>query len=116
LGKVPLIRSYIDRTNSYPEWQFYGAYNLNVLPKEATRENIDWDRFLANATKRPFDPERFFRWRCWWEYGNGIAGDLMSHIWDCTNGVMGLGIRRRRSSWVTSTSGKRTGMCLTSGT
>jgi predicted dehydrogenase len=92
LGKVPLIRSYIDRTNSYPEWQFYGAYNLNVLPKEATRENIDWDRFLANATKRPFDPERFFRWRCWWEYGNGIAGDLMSHIWDCTNGVMGLGI------------------------
>jgi predicted dehydrogenase len=92
LGKVPLIRTYIDRTGIYPEWQFYGRYDLNERPKEATADNIDWDRFLANATKRPFDPERFFRWRCWWEYGTGIAGDLMSHLWDSVNGVAGLGI------------------------
>ncbi len=93
LGKVPLIRTCIDRTGVYPEWQFYGRYDLNQLPKEATRENIDWDRFLGNlAPKRPFDPERFFRWRCWWEYGSGIAGDLMSHLWDAVNGVASLGI------------------------
>lgn len=92
LGKVALIRTYIDRTSSFPEWQFYGRYDLNELPKEATRENIDWDRFIANAPKRSFDPERFFRWRCFWDYGTGIAGDLMSHIWDCTNGVTAMGI------------------------
>ncbi len=94
LGKVPLVRMYIDRTNPYPEWKFYGTYDLNELPKEATRENIDWDRFLANAEnkKRPFDPERFFRWRNWWEYGTGIAGDLMSHLWDSVNCVTRLGI------------------------
>jgi predicted dehydrogenase len=93
LGKVPLIRTCIDRTSAFPEWKFYGWYTRNELPAEATRENIDWDRFQANASvKKAFDPERFFRWRCWWEYGNGIAGDLMSHLWDAANGVAGLGI------------------------
>ncbi|MGE5646584.1 MAG: Gfo/Idh/MocA family protein [Acidobacteriota bacterium] len=94
LGKVPLVRMYIDRTNPYPEWKFYAKYDVNELPAEATRDNIDWDRFLANAEnkKRPFDPERFFRWRNWWEYGTGIAGDLMSHLWDSVNCVTGLGI------------------------
>lgn len=94
LGKVPLVRTYIDRTNAYPEWKFYTRYDINELPKEATPENIDWNRFLANAQvkNRPFDPERFFRWRNWWEYGSGIAGDLMSHLWDSVNMVAGMGI------------------------
>ncbi len=92
LGKVPLIRTYIDRTNPYPEWQFYGMYDINKLPADATEENIDWKRFIANAPKRSFDPERFFRWRCWWDYGTGIAGDLLSHLWDSVNMVAGMGI------------------------
>ncbi len=92
LGKAPLVRMYIDRTGPYPEWQFYTMYNINELPKDATPENIDWNRFTANAERRTFDPERFFRWRCWWEYGNGIAGDLMSHLWDSVNMVAGMGI------------------------
>jgi predicted dehydrogenase len=94
LGKCPLVRLYIDRTSAFPEWKFYATYTVNELPKEATAENIDWQRFLANAEDkhRPFDPERFFRWRNWWEYGTGIAGDLMSHLWDSANGVAGMGI------------------------
>ena len=94
LGKCPLVRMYIDRTNPYPEWKFYAKYDVNVLPAEATPENIDWNRFLANAENksRAFDPERFFRWRNWWEYGTGIAGDLMSHLWDSVNCVTALGI------------------------
>lgn len=92
LGKVALARTYIDRTNPWPEWQFYTAYNITQRPADATAENIDWNRFLANAPKVPFDAERFFRWRCWWEYGTGIAGDLMSHQWDGVNMVVGMGI------------------------
>ena len=93
LGKVPLVRTYIDRTSSYPEWQFYTAYNINQTPAEAGPETIDWERFLGDAApRRPFDAERFFRWRCWWDYGTGIAGDLMSHQWDGVNCVMGMGI------------------------
>ncbi|MEK7404558.1 MAG: Gfo/Idh/MocA family oxidoreductase [Acidobacteriota bacterium] len=92
LGKTPLVRTYIDRTSAWPEWQFYTAYNIQEPPKDAGPETIDWERFLANAPKRPFDVERFFKWRCWWEYGTGIAGDLMSHLWDSVNMVAGMGI------------------------
>ncbi len=92
LGKVALARTYIDRTSAFPEWQFYTAYNINQTPKDATPETIDWKRFIANAPEIPFDAERFFRWRCWWEYGTGIAGDLMSHQWDGVNLILGMGI------------------------
>jgi predicted dehydrogenase len=93
LGKVPAVRMYIDRTSQYPEWQFYTFYNVNQLPAEANAETINWERFLGDqAPKRDFDPERFFRWRCWWDYSTGIAGDLMSHLWDSVNMVTGAGI------------------------
>ncbi len=92
LGKVPMIRMFIDRTNPYPEWQFYGWYSINKTPADANEQTIDWKRFIANAPKRPFDVERFFRWRCFWDYGTGISGDLMSHLWDATNMVTSAGI------------------------
>ena len=92
LGKVVVARTYIDRTNPWPEWQFYTAYNIQQPPPDANEQTIAWERFIANASKRPFDRERFFRWRCWWEYGTGIAGDLMSHQWDGVNMILGMGI------------------------
>ena len=92
LGKVAAIRLYIDRTGAFPEWQFFQTYENPVMPKDASPETIDWARFTANATKRPFDAERFFLWRKWFEYGTGIAGDLLSHLWDSANMVAGLGI------------------------
>jgi predicted dehydrogenase len=92
LGKVALCRTYIDRTNPWPEWQFYTAYNIQQTPADATPESIDWKRFLANANEIPFDVQKFFRWRCWWQYGTGIAGDLMSHQWDGVNMIVGMGI------------------------
>ena len=92
LGKVAAIRLYIDRTNAWPEWQFFQDYTVTEMPKDASAETIDWQRFIANASKRPFDAERFFLWRKWWEYGTGIAGDLFSHLWDSANMVAGYGI------------------------
>ena len=93
LGQTCLARTYIDRTNPWPEWQFYTRYDNQVLPADATPETVDWERFQANSSvKTNFDPERFFRWRCWWEYGTGIAGDLMSHQWDGVNLIVGMGI------------------------
>jgi predicted dehydrogenase len=92
LGKVAAIRIYIDRTNPWPEWQFFQDYMVTEMPKDASPETIDWERFIANASKRPFNAERFFLWRKWWEYGTGIAGDLYSHLWDGANMIAGLGI------------------------
>jgi len=92
LGKVPLVRTYIDRTSEYPEWKFYTDYGIHEMPKDAGPDTIDWERFIANAPKRPFDAERFFTWRRYWDYGTGIAGDLLTHLWDSVNMVMGMGI------------------------
>ena len=92
LGKVPLVRMFIDRTRRQPEWKFYTNYTIYEMPKDAGPATIDWERFIANAPKRPFDAERFFTWRCYWDYSTGIAGDLLSHLWDAVNMVMGMGI------------------------
>jgi predicted dehydrogenase len=92
LGKVSAIRLYIDRTGQFPEWQFFQTYENPVMPKDASPETIDWERFTANATKRAFDPDRFFLWRKYFEYGTGIAGDLLSHLWDSANMIAGYGI------------------------
>ena len=93
LGKVTNIRLYIDRTGKWPEWQFYQFYNVHTMPKDAGPGTIDWRRFIAAAPrKRPFAADRFFLWRKYLEYGTGIAGDLMSHLWDSANMVAGLGI------------------------
>ncbi len=92
LGKVAQIRLYIDRTRQAPEFQYYTDYDIFEPPKDASPETIDWDRYIANAPKRPFNVDRFFTWRRWWDYGTGIAGDLLSHLWDSANMVAGMGI------------------------
>jgi predicted dehydrogenase len=45
LGKVAAIRIYIDRTNPWPEWQFFQDYMVTEMPKDASPETIDWERF-----------------------------------------------------------------------
>jgi predicted dehydrogenase len=55
-----------------------GEWNYPIDP-DCTAESVDWARWLGPAPKRPFSPERFFRWRKFWDYGNGIIGDLWPH-------------------------------------
>jgi predicted dehydrogenase len=93
LGKVTQVRSCYDGGGQYPHWKFYASdYETHTMPADATPEHIDWRRFVGNAPKRDFSAERFFTWRCYWDYGTGLAGDVMSHMWDATNMIMGLGI------------------------
>ncbi|MBM3335326.1 hypothetical protein FJY63_11750, partial [Candidatus Sumerlaeota bacterium] len=45
-----------------------------------------------SAPDRPFNMERFWHWRCYWDYGTGAAGDLLSHEMDFVQIVLGYGI------------------------
>jgi predicted dehydrogenase len=55
-----------------------GEWNYAIDP-DATEKTLDWKAFLGSAPKRPFDPERYFRWRKYWDYSGGIATDLFYH-------------------------------------
>ncbi len=55
-----------------------GEWNYRIEP-EGTPENIDWNRWLGPAPKRPFSADRYFRFRKYWDYSGGIATDLFFH-------------------------------------
>ena len=77
-----LLAGAIGKIN-YVEAQFTAApreLKQYTAPDDATVESIWWDRFLGNAPKHAFDPQRFFVWRNWKDYGTGLAGDLFVHV------------------------------------
>ena len=82
VGQVNLIEAWWDRNSAMGAWQY-------TLPPDATPVNIDWDRFLGHAPKRPFEPIRLFRWRNYQDYGTGVAGDLFVHLFSGMHHIMG---------------------------
>jgi len=73
LGEVTSINAYWDRNSPSGAWVY-------PIPPDANEKTIDWNTFLGSAPKRAFDPVRFFRWRCFTDYGEGLAGDLFVHL------------------------------------
>jgi predicted dehydrogenase len=85
LGKITLVEVCTNRNSPNGAWQY-------DIDPEAGPHNIDWVQFTGNGPERPFSLERFFRWRCWWDYGTGLAGDLLTHEFDAMNQILDLGI------------------------
>jgi predicted dehydrogenase len=86
LGPVCLIETTTNRNDPVGAW----VYEIH---EEGSPETIDWEQFQEPApNKVPFSLERFFRWRCWFDYGTGLSGDLLSHEYDAINQILDLGI------------------------
>jgi len=86
LGPITLVETTTNRNDPIGAW----VYNVH---EDANPNTIDWEQFEA-ASPNPtgFSAERFFRWRCWFDYATGLAGDLLSHEYDAVNQILDLGI------------------------
>jgi len=73
IGDVEMVELSLGRNDPNGAWEYPPPFDLSP-------ENLDWDTWLNDAPKIPFDKYRFARWRCWKEYGTGVGGDLMVHL------------------------------------
>jgi predicted dehydrogenase len=73
LGELMLVEGWLGRNDPTGAWVY-------PPPPDLSPQNLDWDTWQGDVPKRPFDPYVFARWRCWKEYGTGLAGDLLVHL------------------------------------
>jgi predicted dehydrogenase len=74
LGDLMLVEGWLGRNDPNGAWVY-------PPPPDLSPANLDWDTWQGDVgPKRAFDPNVFARWRCWKEYGTGVAGDLLVHL------------------------------------
>ena len=107
LGPVSLIEVCTNRNDPNGAWVY-------AIHPDANPQTIDWKqfegdddrvreymdymttnglaRYVGPDAREKFSLERFFRWRCWWDYSTGLSGDLLTHEFDAVNQILGVGI------------------------
>jgi predicted dehydrogenase len=81
LGAITMVRAAYHRNSDSGAW-------LYPIPPDASPSTVDWKQFLGPAPQKPFSLERFFRWRCYWDYSGGLATDLFVHLLSWVHYVM----------------------------
>ncbi|MBC7924790.1 MAG: Gfo/Idh/MocA family oxidoreductase [Bryobacteraceae bacterium] len=76
LGRVVLAQIDYSRNHTGDFWAD-PSYKIDEDVQPGV--NLDWKTWLGDTPKRAYDPERFFRWRRYWDYSGGIASDLFVH-------------------------------------
>ncbi len=73
IGKLNMVNAVYDRQSSIGAWEY-------TIPKDASPESLDWEKFVEVTGKMEFDAKKFFWWRAYKEVGTGVAGDLFIHL------------------------------------
>jgi predicted dehydrogenase len=82
VGELNLVEGSLGRNDPNGAWVY-------PLPPGLSTETLDWDTWQGTVPKRAFDPKLYARWRCWKEYGTGVAGDLLVHLVSGMNYMLG---------------------------
>ena len=91
IGELTLVEATYGRNDPTGAWEY-------PPPADLSPQNLDWDTWLGTAPKKPFDPYLFARWRCWKEYGTGVAGDLLVHLISGMQFVLGINEAPKKAS------------------
>jgi predicted dehydrogenase len=78
LGQVIMSQGSYHRNSKEGEWNW--PIDAEAGPDGKGDNYIDWKMWLGPAQKRQWDPDRFFRFRKYWDYSGGIATDLFYHV------------------------------------
>jgi len=82
VGELTLVEGSLGRNDPTGAWVY-------PVPPDLTPQTLDWDTWQGTVPKRAFDGKIFARWRCWKEYGTGLAGDLLVHLVSGMNYMLG---------------------------
>jgi len=71
------------------------TWNRNAMRKASNSTNVaasevPWQDFVGSSRKQDFDAYRFRNWRWFWDFGDGLFGDLMVHWLDTVNWMLDL--------------------------
>lgn len=79
LGKITRVSASVNFNE--PRWARSYA--------DCKEEDVDWEAYLFNRPKRPFDPKLLRRWHLYKEFTNGLSGLWMSHHVDSVHLMTG---------------------------
>ncbi len=91
IGPVREVHVWIDRPNNGLSDAIFPAPNIWYWSQGINRPvdtppvppTLDWDLFVGPAPMRPYHPAYHpFKWRGWWNFGNGALGDMGCHAFD----------------------------------
>jgi predicted dehydrogenase len=81
LGKITLART----------WWHGNTYHLRHAPAslQALPADLDWAHFLGPVKWRDWDPQQYYNWRAYLDFGGGQVTDLFTHWIDVVHMFMG---------------------------
>ena len=84
LGKITLCRT----------WWHGNGYHLRKAPASMQQRpsNLNWARFLGPLKWRDYDPQQYWNWRAYLDFGGGQVTDLFTHWIDVVHMFMGLDV------------------------
>jgi len=78
IGKLIMSQGSYHRNSDEGEWNW--KIDPAASPDGKGDDYVDWKMWLGSAPARAWDPDRFFRFRKYWDYSGGIATDLFYHV------------------------------------
>jgi predicted dehydrogenase len=78
IGNMLMSQGSYHRNSLLGEWNW--PIDKDAGPDKKGEDFIDWKMWLGKAPARPFNADRFFRFRKYWDYSGGIATDLFFHV------------------------------------